>query len=295
MSRIDSISDKKLDIVSLEPKKSSEATSQEVFKPSKPHLAELDQTHVEPPSLIFSRMFDAMQDYISSISEAIIAKQHHIGSSIANKKQDLRAADQKVLGAKKSIETWDARKKLANYMFHGVSLLSGTALVCTGQTVAGSSMIVSSVGSAASEVMKSYNFNEKLTAATSIISGVIGIAGGLGTGLYNLLTSPQRVTATLSSPIFKSITQWALPITTAVASGFNQFATIKKNENLENLSAIEALHTRSETALKSVQQKFSGSIKTFGSRTKDFSQEFKTILRAQSRYRQVMREVTNQV
>jgi hypothetical protein len=156
--------------------------------------------------------------------------------------------------------------------------------MASGQAVAGGSMIASGVGSSASEILQRFGFNSTLTSSISIASSIVGLVGGLGSLGWNLIKNPGRVVQGLNSEALGSFFQKAGALTSFFSSGISLYSSSKKNEGLQKTAELEALHTKIDTALKSLDQKLSGSFTSFQGKAKDFSQIMKTISRAQRSY-----------
>ena len=157
-------------------------------------------------------------------------------------------------------------------------------LVASGQSVAGGSLIASGVGASTSELLQRFGFNSTLTSAISIASGVVGLVGGLGSIGYNLFKRPTQLVQSLNSDALSAFFQKAGMLTSFFSSSISLYASTKKNQGLKKTSELEALHTKTDTALRSLDQKLSGAFTSFQGKAKDFSQIFKTISRAQRSY-----------
>ena len=248
---------------------------------------------VTPAPIVCARLMDSLQDYILSTAEPAELKQEYVGSKMSKTKQALRQNEKSILESKKAIEGWEWKKKIAYYIFNGASLLAGVGLCASGQIGAGGSLIASSVGTMSASALSSYGCNSTLTGALSVASSVVGVFGFLGFGAYNLIKQPQAIAAAIQQGSFSSFVGAASAITSFTANGFTHLSTIKKNENLNHLSQLEALHTKSDTFLRTLDQKHSAAASAFQSNAKNFSDGFKTISKAYTRYtRDVMRVLT---
>ena len=254
------------------------------FTPSKPVLYEDLALNAPAQALIFAGMFDRMQNYVMSTAEPAELKQDYMIHKITKHKQELRKAERALLDTKSTVSTWDGRKKIANYLFNGVSILTGMGLIASGQTVAGGSMIASGAGSIGSLILEHHGCNSKLTSALSIASAVIGLGGSIGALTYNLYKKPAELVQALNSEALHSFFQKAGSLTSFFSSSASLYASSKRNEGMKKTSEIEALHTKVDTALKSLEQKLSGAFTSFQGKAKDFSQIIKTIARAQRSY-----------
>lgn len=264
------------------------------YQISKPELsAHYNEKEATPAPIVCARLMDALKDYILSTSEPAELKQDHLGEKIVKTKKSLHKTQKEIVQSKKAIDTWQWRKNLAGYLFNGVSLLAGVGLCASGQVGAGGSLIASSAGSTLSQVLASMGCKESITGALSVASSLVGVFGTLGCGAYRLFTKPTATLTAMQGSTFSSFLQGAEVITSFAANGFGHVANIKKNDNLEKCSQLEALHTRSDTLLKTLDQKHSGAATGFQSSAKNFSEGFRTISKAYSRYtRDAMRVLT---
>lgn len=263
------------------------------FTPSKPILPEHLVASVTPQALIFSKMFDQMQQYVTESSEPAELKQDYMGRKITENKKALRQAEKAILDTQGSVKTWEGRKKIASYLCNAVTILTGMGLVASGQAVAGGSLIASGTGSTLSDILQRYGCNSTVTSALSIASGIVGLAGGLGSLGWGLITNPRNTVQALNSGALGSFFQKAGALTSFFGNGASLYASAEKNKGLKKTSELAALHTKIDTALRSLDQKLSGAYTSFQGKAKDFSQIFKSISRAQSRYiRDAMRVFT---
>jgi len=263
------------------------------FTPSKPTLEADFTPSKEASPIIFARMIDTMQDYIISNGEPAELKQDSIGGKISKTKQNLRHAEKQILDTKRSKKTWESRQRICNYVTNSISILAGAGLITSGQIVPGGSLVFSGIGGISSNLMQGFECNSKLIAATSIVSSLVGLVGGLGGGLYSLFSKPSQTMAALKSQNLASFFQSAATLSSFFTNGFSFYTSMQKNTNLEKLSQLEALHTKTDTTLKTYEQKLKGAGTSFQSLTKNFVGSIKQISKANSRYtRDVMRVLT---
>lgn len=258
--------------------------SKSSFTPSKPLLPSTLTVNGRSQAEIFAGMFDKMQNYVMQTAEPAELKQDYMINKVTKHKQELRRAEKALLDTKSTVATWEGRKKIANYLCNAVSILTGMGLMASGQALAGGSLIASGVGSSISEILQRFSFNSTVTSSISIASGLVGLVGGLGSIGYGLLKNPGNVVQALNSNALSSFFQKAGALTSFFSNGISLYSSSKKNEGLKKTSELEALHTKIDTALRSLDQKLSGAFTSFQGKAKDFSQIFKTIARAQRSY-----------
>lgn len=270
------VSDRYVD--TLESMKDSAVTT------TKPALeATLSSTNVSP-GVIFARLMDTIQKYVNSTSATAELKHEQVGRKIQKTEEKLRQVQKDTLEAHKSTETWNTRHMIANCVLNGVTTLTGIGLTVAGNPWTGGSLIVSGVGSTASELMNYYGWNSSLTAATSIISGVIGIFGGLGSGLAQLARNPTLFMNSLTSGSLSTALQVAGSVTSLLATGLSGYAMVERSKTEVLLAELEAVHTQVDTSLRTLQQKYSGATTAFQGSVKNFSGLFKTIAKTHNRY-----------
>lgn len=281
-----SIDQLRMDLSSTIPHKveTTPASSSTSFTPSKPALAAELTVSGRSQAEIFAGMFDKMQKYVIETAEPAELKQDYMINKVTKTKQELRKAEKALLDTQSTVNTWEGRKKIANYLCNAVSILTGLGLVASGQATAGGSLIASGVGSSASDILQRFGFNSTLTSSLSIASGVVGLVGGLGSIGYGLIKRPGNVVQALNSNVLSAFFQKAGMLTSFFSNGISLYAASKKNEGLKKTSELEALHTKTDTALRSLDQKLSGAFTSFQGKAKDFSQIFKSIARAQRSY-----------
>ncbi|MBM3191816.1 MAG: hypothetical protein FJZ63_04110 [Chlamydiae bacterium] len=247
------------------------------------------------PQHVFYRLVTNMQAYVESVEEPTVLRQNQVGEKITTTKKELRHSQEKIANTEKTIETWDFRKKVAQQVLNGVSVISGIGLIATGNPWTGGSLVVSGLGNAASDFMRYMGWNPTLTAATSLVSSVIGVVGGLGGSLVNIYNHFGGSSQALAGA-WKSLSYWTN--LTAAATGLIGGAVaggsaVASYRNKDMLSQLEALQSQTSSSLKLLQEKYMSASTGFQNTAKNFSDVFKNIARAQSRYtRDVMRMVT---
>ncbi len=266
-----------------------------ITKITQPSLDKDASLNKEPANLIFARMMDKMQTYVNSTEEPTILKQAQVGNKITETNKQLRKEQEKIVDTQKAIETWDFRKTVANQVMNGVSVLAGGGLILAGDYWTGGSLMVSGVGNAASDLMRYLEWNPTLTAATSLVSGIVGVVGGLGGSVANLyyrnFTNPQQLQLA-----WNSLGYWCNAAATAtglIGGVVSGTASIASNSNMNLLGQLEALQSQTSSSLRLLQEKYTSATTAFQGTAKNFSDLFRNIAKAQSRYtRDVMRMLT---
>jgi|GEM_PF-1623853 len=260
---------------------------------TKPNLDSELPPSQQTPAEIFARMMDNAQKYIKSTSETAELKHDQVGRKIRAQEKNLRELQKQTLEARKSIETWETRHMVANCILNGVTTLTGVGLTLAGNPWTGGSLIASGVGSTASELMKHYKWNSTLTAATSIVSGLIGVVGGVGSGIVSLIRSPTTFASQLTSGTLSTILQATGVVTSLVSNGLSGYSMIEKNNTSAMLSDLESAQTKADSSLRLLQQKYGSATMAFQGTVKNFSGLFKTIAKTHNRYtRDCMRMLT---
>ena len=266
-----------------------------ITKTTTPSLDRDSSLEVAPANLIFARMLDKMQSYVNSAEEPTKLKQTQVGNKITKTKQQLRKEQEKIVDTQKTIETWDFRKTVANQVMNGVSVFAGGGLILAGDYWTGGSLVASGVGNAASDLMRYLEWNPTLTAATSVVSGIIGVVGGLGGSVANLyyrnFNNPQGLDLA-----WNQLAYWCEAAATAtgiIGGAVSGTASVVSNSNMDLLGQLEALQSQTSSSLRLLQDKYTSATTAFQGTAKNFSDLFRNITKAQSRYtRDVMRMVT---
>lgn len=270
----------------LQSLKGTEVTTKPTLEPTLP------QEHISP-AIVFARMMDTIQKYVKTTAMTAELKHEQVGRKIQKAEAQLRNVQKQALEAKQASATWNTRHMVANCVLNGVTTLTGVGLAAAGDPWTGGSLIVSGVGSTASELMKYYNWNSTLTAATSIVSGVVGLFGGLGSGIGHLVRNPTLFMKNLTTGSVPTILGAIGSVTSLISTGLSGYSMVERNKTNTFLSELEALHTQTDTSLRLLQQKYSSAATGFQGTTKSFSGLFKTIAKTHNRYtRDCMRMLT---
>lgn len=268
-----------------------------VIKPSKPTLEphfDSKEDKIIPPAIIFSRMMDKMQEYAQSTAEPAELRHAQVGKNINKISEDITKVQDQLIDTKKDIETWESRSRLASYVLNGVTAMTGVGLVMAGDAWTGGSLIVSGVGGTASGLMSSYGWNPTFTGAVALVSGLVGIVGGVGSGarqLYNY--GPRALLNTLTHPTFEKSLELAGSLASFISTTVYGYSNIKKNENLSTLSQFDAMHTMKTTERQLLEPKLTSAATSHQGTAKSMSKACSQIVKAQNRFtRDAMRVLT---
>lgn len=259
---------------------------------SKPVLEQTLPKNAYSPAFTFAKMMDNAQKYIQGTSVTAELKYNQVGRKISRQQESLRIIQQETLQAHKAQETWSTRQLIANCVLNSVTTLTGVGLTLAGNPIAGISMIASGVGSTASSLMGYYQWNSTLTAATSIVSGLIGVAGGLGSGIAGLVRGPAALASQLTSDKVVTALQAAGMVSSLVSNAVTGYSAIERNNTSALLSELEAAQTKADSSLRVLQQKYSGAAQSYQNSVKNLSPGLKSIAKANSRYAAALHGLT---
>jgi hypothetical protein len=269
-----------------------------VIKPSKPDLEphyNSKESEIIPTAIIFARMMDNMQQYVQSTAEPAMLRYEQVGKNITKKSEELRKVENQLLDTKKTIETWESRTRIANYTLNAVTTLAGVGLAASGDLWTGGSLIVSGAGGAVSSLMSSYGWNPTLTAAVSLLSGLVGIVGGVGSAarqLYNY--GPAAFIGALdTNSQFTKYIGLAGSLAAGIASTLSGYSNIEKNNQLSTLSQFDAFHTQKTTERQLLEPKLTAAATSHQGTAKNMAKACKAIVSTQNRFtRDAMRMLT---
>jgi hypothetical protein len=265
-------------------------------KPSKPQIEPHFHTKSEivPTAIIFANMLDNMQRYAQSTAEPAELRHAQVGKNIQKISNDLKDVEHKILDTKQNIATWESRTRISNYVLNGVTAITGIGLVAAGDLWTGGSLIVSGVGSAASTLMSSYGWDPTLTSAISIVSGLVGVVGGIGSIAKQLYSyGPLAFLDKLTSPSFSSALQFAGSLASLASTAFTGYAQVERNTHASTLSQYEAGHTQKTTQRQLLEPKLASATTSHQGTAKNMAKACRAIVSAQTRFtRDAMRQLT---
>lgn len=243
--------------------------------------------------ILCAKLMDRIQSQILTSEEPAVLKSEHLGKKMADAQETLRKEQIKLLNTDERKKTWAYRQQIANFLFYGTHILAGGGLCASGQLIAGGSLIVSGTGNISSGILRYYGFDPTWTGALAMTSSAIGLVGSLGSGAYQVFSNPQNLMHSLNHPTFQGFLQTGVAATGLIASGVQGISSIEKHKAEASIGQIQALQTKTETFLKTTEQKHSSALSSFSSTANSFANLFKGINRSHSRFvRDAMRVLT---